>query len=220
MAKVTKKRSKSQDELIAYHEAGHAVMAFNKGGRFVGITICKKIMQKHFPDGAGLLFGIKWPSKKGTKKNKGLVLLAGMSAVEHLQLCRAVRNQSDEEILRKCFNEYLEDRNKDDKEAFCKLWRTEKVVRNNFHKLYPEAVQILKSPKIWRQVEVVATTLLKTKMLLYEGVQLCIESLVDKEKKEDLDFFLEVFGNGLPPKTAPRKENKKQKSKKKQKLKK
>ena len=177
-------------------------MAFNKSGRFMGITICENMLRDI---GDGVFLDSKWSSRKGTKKNKGLVLLAGMSAVA---------------ILLKCPDEYREDRNKSDKEAFFKLWPTEKKGIEQWHKLYPEAIQILSRPMIWRQVKRVTTTILKTKILLYNEVQLCIESLVDKERKEDFEFYLECLRMEHPPKAASQKENKKQKSKKKQKLKK
>ena len=168
-AKNPSERSKSLDNLIAYHEAGHAVMAFHKGGKFMGVGID---ISRFVADADGVVAGLEWSSKKGTRKNNGLVLLAGMSAVA---------------ILREC--PYCEDRNRSDIEAFYKLWRTKKTVRDNFHKLYSEAIEFLSNPEVWRQVEVVATILLKKGVLLYKEVQLCIES---EERKEDFEFYLKL----------------------------
>jgi hypothetical protein len=175
-AKIPTKRSKYLDNPIAYHEAGHAVMAFYRGGRFDGIAICENVSWAI--DGmGGAVVNLKWPSKKGTRKNKGLVLLAGMSAVA---------------ILRECPDEYREDRNKSDIDEFFKLWPTKKLGRNNWQKFYLEDVQFLSRTTVWRQVEVVATTLLKKRRLTYGEVKLCIESVVDKKRKNDFETYLEL----------------------------
>jgi hypothetical protein len=177
MAKeLFKKQNKHLDKLTAYHEAGHAVMAFYKGCRFTCV-----VLGINLPDTTidGLTGVIKptWPSKKGTRKNRGLLLFAGMSAIA---------------ILQKNPDAYCNKGNQSDINDFFKLWPTKKQGQTNWPKFYNEAIQFLNQPTVWQQVEVVATTLMKKRALLYGEVKLCIESVVDKERKNDLETYLAI----------------------------
>ena len=179
MTKIAKKRSKYMDKLIAYHEAGHAVMAYHKGGIFFGITIDENSqLQKIQAD--GVLVGFQWQDEKATREKQALVLLAGLSAVA---------------ILQGCPDEYREDRNQSDIGKYFKLWAAKKLAQDNWPRFYLEGVEFLSKPTVWKQVEIVASTLLKKRLLSYDEVQLCIESVVDKKRKNDFEVYLKLTDN-------------------------
>lgn len=176
-AKIPTKQSEEPDKLRAYHEAGHAVMAFHKGGIFFGITIAKKIVNFKKLDADGIFVGLRWPSKKGTRKNKGLVLLAGLTAVG---------------ILRGATTQYHRDRDKSDMDSFFQLFPKKEDRCAKWLEWCGEANQFLSQTTVWSQVKVVATTLLKQRVLTYDEVKLCIESVIDKERKKDFEDYLEI----------------------------
>jgi len=154
-------------------------MLFHKGAMFTAVGIDLPDSVADMFDIAAAIAGIEWPPKKGTRRNKGLVLLAGKASVD---------------ILSKCITDNCrDDSSRSDLEKFSKLWRTRKARKDNFAELYPEAFRFLLQPERWEQVRTVADVLLKERLLTYGEVKLCIESVVDEERKRDLQVYLELF---------------------------
>jgi uncharacterized tellurite resistance protein B-like protein len=185
-----KKQNKHLDKLIAYHEAGHAVMAFYKH-----ITFWSVVMNSQ-PDKQGRLgfldrynkdtcskcgygFGIvdTYCGHCGKKQNinftsqtmrrrikrEGLVTLAGNVAVEIYQKRAGLIYPSIVDIGN-FFNHTFT----------CKESQLTNLIKK-WYKWSMEAKQFLLQPTIWRQIESVATNLLeKRKLSYFEVEQLCV----------------------------------------------
>jgi len=174
--KAAPKRTKSFDKLVAYHEAGHAVMAYHKGGKFPSMHMD---LSHLLPNVVAAVAPVKWPSGKGTERNEGLYRLAGRVVVE---------------ILLKNPDEYKENRNIDDLNKFCKLWKTKQEREKYFLELYLESITFFKEPVIWKQVEIVAEYFLERRLLTYDDVELCIKSVESKKRKKQLEFEKKAWG--------------------------
>lgn len=165
--------------MIAYHEAGHVVMAIHKGAKVKAVSIDLPDFVADRFDADGLTLETTWPSRKGTRKNKGLVLLAGMISVDILSGCRA--------------DNYGDDRNRSDLQKFSELWPTKEDAQGNLCELYAEAAEFLFQSKTWEQVKIIAETLLKRRWLLDFEVKLYIESVVNEKGKRALEDYLEII---------------------------
>jgi len=173
--KTLPKRTKREDKLIAYHEAGHAVMAYHKGGKFPSIHMDVNHL---LPNVDAAVAPVKWPSGKGTKRNKGLYRLAGMAVVA---------------ILLKNPDEHKEKRNIDDLIIFCKLWETTQEQEKNFLELYSESINFFKDPIIWKQVKRLVKMLLKARILGFDEFKLCIDSVKDKKQEKEYYEVLKTY---------------------------
>lgn len=153
--KTAPKRTQHEDKLIAYHEAGHAVMALHKGSKYIEVDID---LPDFISDKTGVAaVCLVWQSKKETRKNKGLVLLAGFASE-----CIMLNDVPHARISDTSQNDYSE---------FSKLWKTKEAREKNRDKLLIESVKFLKKPKIWRQVEIIADALLNVRQLNYRQLK-------------------------------------------------
>jgi hypothetical protein len=113
-------RPRSKRELTAYHKAGHAVMAFHKGGLFTLVVID----QDHtnlMTHSTSEIWNLEFPPQKARIENVGLTILAGIVA---------------EDVFQECRHRYYEVKNEEDIEAFSQLWPTEDQREDSWEKLY------------------------------------------------------------------------------------